>query len=78
MSIKDDAKKAMIGIIRPLWDEYNKARVLSVLKDGKWKHLPLVNGVTPPAHIDGTRAETRSLKAVMGFPEYLELRWKTK
>jgi hypothetical protein len=71
-------QRKLINLIRMYWNEYNSARVLSILKAGQWTHTPLIDGHRPPNHIDGTRAETRTLKSVMGFPEFLEMKWKTK
>ena len=60
----DDIKKA--------WKKFNEAQAFCILKNGKWENTPLINGVRPPAKIDGTAARTRPLKDVMDFPEYLE------
>ena len=54
--------------IKVLWDEYQAAWRIRVLKDGKWElRLP-----GPMQHIDGTRAERVKLKDVKSFIEFLK------
>lgn len=64
--------------IKKAWDVFDKSQALCILKNGKWKDTPLLNGVWPPTKIDGTAAKIRTLKDVMDFPEYLEKYHKEK
>lgn len=64
--------------IRMAWNKYNKTKVLSVLKAGKWSDTIIEDGVTFPPQIDGVRATMKKLEEVMSFPEYLETEWNPK
>lgn len=57
--------------IKAAWEQYDKARVLRVLKDGKWETLPAGSAIT-----GGTRAEVVPMKKAKSFPEFLEEEWK--
>jgi len=62
--------------IKDAWDDYDNKRVLRFLKAGKWETIEL-NGQALP-RIQATRAEQRKLSDVMGFPEFLEEKWKQR
>lgn len=62
--------------VKAAFEQYETAQAFSVMKDGKWTHTPLVNGVKQPRTIDGTAARTQALDHVMGFPEFLKSHWK--
>ncbi len=64
--------------IKVAWKKYDEAKAFCVLKNGKWEDTLLLNGVRPPAKIDGTAAKVRALKDVIDFPEYLEKHWVSK
>lgn len=62
--------------IKKAWAVFDNLRAFGVLKEGKWKYTPMINGFRPPARIDGTAAKMKPLKDIMGFPEYLEVHWQ--
>ncbi len=64
--------------IKKAWEKFDKSQAFCVLKNGKWEYTPLLNGIRPPAKIEGTAAKIRTLKDVMDFPEYLEKHWTIK
>ena len=62
--------------IKKAWDVFDNLKAFGVLKAGKWKYTPMINGFRSPSKIDGTAAKTKPLKDIMGFPEYLEEHWQ--
>ncbi len=61
-------KAYTITEIRTAWSAYKDARALYVLRAGKWELQNTTSG-----RIEGTRAEFRDVRSMMGFPEYLEI-----
>lgn len=57
--------------IKETWAQYKIEKCLFVLKGGEWKMQENKRG-----NIDGTRAEIRDVRTMMGFPEYLEQNYK--
>lgn len=66
---QDFAKEVMLKYVDALWKQYKSKRVIRVLKAGKWEIIE-VNGHGVPA-ITGTRAESKDLKDIMDFPEFM-------
>lgn len=64
-------KTYTLAEIRSAWTAYKEATGLYVLKDGEWSLSKMKGG-----KIDGVKAEMRTLRSMMGFPEYLEQMWK--
>lgn len=55
--------------IERLWKQYKNKRVIRVLRGGKWEIIE-VDGHGVPA-ITGTRAESKDVKDIMDFPEFI-------
>lgn len=60
--------------IKTAWKSYQEAKCLCVLKNGAWGKRVL-KSIERIGKIEGTRAEVRDLKSIMGFPEYMEKEW---
>lgn len=58
--------------IEAAWKQYDEARAVQVLKDGKWKTLPAKTVID---HIDGTSARMKYVKDILDFPDYLRDEW---
>jgi hypothetical protein len=60
------------------WEEYNSTMALSVLKNGKWVDMAMIDGFMFPKNIEGTRASMKKLRETMSFPKFLETIWIPK
>lgn len=61
------------------WGKYDRAKAFCVLKDGKWKNVPMEGEIGVKDKLQGgVQAKIRPLQDVMDFPTYLELHWKDK
>lgn len=62
-----------IDDVKELWERYKGASSYSYLQDGKWNHVPLLDGAKPPKNLNGvTSATYKKLADVMEFPEFVE------
>ena len=61
--------------IKILWKTYESTTILRVMKDGKWKTIPLKGKGIP--RITATQAKVVKLRDIMSFPEYLKKYEKT-
>jgi hypothetical protein len=59
-----------IDQIEKAWREYDDAKAMRYLVNGKWEHIIIFPGKVLP-RIEATRAEMVPLYKVMTFPEYL-------
>jgi len=62
--------------IKKAWKQYENESAFCVMKEGKWKNTPMINGYLPDKKVDGTAAKVRFIKDVMAFPEFLEDHFK--
>ena len=62
--------------IEVAWKKYESESVLRVMKEGKWKTIPLKGRGIP--RITATQAKVAKLKDIISFPEYLKQNEKTK
>lgn len=65
------SKKYSFQEIMEFYNKYEKATVLSTLKDGEWNHEFVGKNKGMPSHINGVRARMQPAKQVMSFKQYM-------